>query len=343
MLEANGSATQPILTIAVPTFNMERLLQEDLASYADQRLREKLEVLVMNNASEDRSREIALSFCEQFPEIFRLIDRDSRGYGGSINQALALARGQYFRIVDADDWVNTEELLRQINLLEHCEADVVLSDYCVVSMSDGSSHHVAATAGRAPYNTLLTDLRCCCDTLPCIHSTTYRTQLLRGSGFFMQDRIFFVDEEYVVLPYLSAKSVCYTDCDVYRYRVDNPAQSTSPKNRAKLQSHREQILKRLIAEVGCCGPTSSAEKTGGLSYCRDRITKGVGDHFTTLYMYVEERNEGRRLAEEWKRYLLATAPEYWHATRKKAAALQLLNRFHISLTGYARLKRLCGK
>lgn len=340
MREVDGSATQPVLTIAVPTFNMERLLQEDLTSYADRRLREKLEVLVMNNASEDRSREIAESFCEQFPEIFRLIDRDSRGYGGSINQAMELARGRYFRIVDADDWVDTDQLVRLVTLLEHCTADVVLSDYCVVSMSDGAVRPVSATAGRVPYDTLLTDLRGCCDTLPCIHSTTYRTQLLRESGFFMQDGIFFVDEEYVVLPYLFAKNVYYTDCDVYRYRVDNPAQSTSPKNRAKLQSHRKQILKRLIAEVGRCGDDSPAAKTGGLFYCRDRIAKGVGDHFTTLYMYVEDRAEGRRLAGEWRAYLLKEAPEYWNAAAKKTAALSLLNRFHISLKTYAQLKKL---
>ena len=159
----------------------------------------------------------------------------------------------------------------------------------------------------------------------------------------MQDGIFFVDEEYVILPYLHAKDVFYTDCDVYRYRVDNPAQSTSPKNRAKFLGHREQILKRLIVEVQGQGEQSPAAATGGLAYCRDRIEKGIGDHFTTLYMYVENRSAGRTLAGKWKAYIKANAPEYWPGVKKKAAALALLNLFHVSLPLYAQLKGLRGK
>lgn len=340
MSEQPHTKTEPILTIAVPTYNMERFLREDLESYCAAALRGRLEVLILNNASIDASADIAREFCAREPDIFRLVDRDSRGYGGSINEAMRLAKGVYFRIVDADDWVDTQGLVRFVALLENCNADVVLSDYCIVSMSDDSSRRVSSSAECFPANTLVTDLKRVCATLPCIHSTTYRTALLRKSGFFMQDGIFFVDEEYVTLPYLYAKTVLYTDRDVYRYRVDNPAQSTSPKNRAKFLRHREQILKRLIAEIQRQDAQSPAAATGGLDYCRDRIGKGVGDHFTTLYMYVENRAEGRELAREWRAYIQTSAPEYWPGVRKKAAVLAVLNRFHVSLALYAQLKRL---
>lgn len=339
-MEQNRTLTEPILTIAVPTYNMERFLREDLESYCAPALRGRLEVLILNNASTDASADIAREFCSREPDIFRLIDRGSRGYGGSINDAQAAARGTYFRIVDADDWVNTAELVRFTELLQTVDADVVLSDYCVVSMSDGGSRRVSSSAGTISAGTVVTDLRRICATLPCIHSTTYHTGLLRKSGFFMQDGIFFVDEEYVILPYLRAKNVLYTDCDVYRYRVDNPAQSTSPKNRAKFLRHREQILKRLIEQVGQAEGDAQAEESGGLAYCRDRVSKGIGDHFTTLYLYVSNRKEGRGLAKEWAAYVQKTAPEYWPSTKKKAAALALLNRFHVSLALYAQFKRL---
>ena len=330
----------PILTIAVPTYNMERFLHEDLESYCAQKLRGQIEVLILNNASTDGSRAIAEKFCVKEPDIFRLINRDSRGYGGSINDALNTARGQYFRIVDADDWVNTAELIRFVEFLQTTDSDVVLSDYCVVSMSGGSARRVSASAGQVSSGTIVTDLRRLCGFLPCIHSTTYRTGLLRESGFFMQDGIFFVDEEYVILPYLRAQDVLYTDCDVYRYRVDNPAQSTSPKNRAKFLHHREQSLKRLLTEVQRQSVDSQVEASGGLNYCWDRITKGIGDHFTTLYLYVPDRREGRELAKAWKTYVRKTVPECWPSVWKKAAALTLLNRFHVSLALYAQFKRL---
>ena len=94
-----------VLTIAVPIFNMEWCLEKNLATYDDPRLIGRVEVICLNNASEDGSKAIIEKYVSSRPEIFRLMDRDSRGYGSSINAALAAAEGRYFRIVDADDWV----------------------------------------------------------------------------------------------------------------------------------------------------------------------------------------------------------------------------------------------
>ena len=257
-----------VLTIAVPTFNMDWCLNKNLATYCDPRLSGKVEVLCLNNASEDRSKDIILSFAEREPAIFRLVDRDSRGYGSSINDAIRLARGRYFRIVDADDWVDTEELIRLVEKLESCSCDVVLTDYTIVNMQDGACTPVCAGTYDVPYDEVLSSLCMPTKTLPSIHATTYRTELLRENGFQMQDGIFFVDEEYVILPYLHVKTVLYEPFNVYRYQVANPEQSTSPKNRGKYYGHREQVLKRLLKEY------DSARKSGcskeSLNYCRER-------------------------------------------------------------------------
>ena len=46
------------LTIAVPIFNMEWCLKKNLATYDDSRLIGRLEVICLNNASEDGSKSI---------------------------------------------------------------------------------------------------------------------------------------------------------------------------------------------------------------------------------------------------------------------------------------------
>lgn len=325
-----------VLTIAVPTFNMERWLDKNLATYQDERLVDRLEVICLNNASEDRSLEIIQRYVAAQPRLFRLMDRDSRGYGSSINAAIATARGRYFRIVDADDWVDTAELVKLVDALATCEADVVLTDYQIVNMQNGSHTAVRAGDQGAPYGVILTGFSWPTRTLPSIHATTYRISLLRESGFFMQDGIFFVDEEYVILPYLSARSVLYYPFDIYRYQVANPAQSTSPKNRSKYQQHREMVLERLIAAYLDAERIDKGNQA--LGYCYERICRGVGDHFTTLYMYVEDRREGRRLAKNWRQ---AVRPSpFWAPVRCKVWQLALLNRFSVSLRVYERLKAI---
>lgn len=330
----------PVLTIAVPTFNMERWLRKNLETYRDGRLEGRLEVLCLNNASEDGSKAIMEDFCQTSPGIFHLLDRDGRGYGSSINAAMAQARGQYFRIVDADDWVDTGELVKLVDMLESCEADVVLTDYRIVDMGSGVQTPVRAGEQGIAYHRLLSGFDGPKKTLPSIHGTTYRTELLRSSGFYMQDQMFFVDEEYVILPYLYAKSVIYFPFDVYRYQVANPAQSTSPKNRAKYREHREKVLRRLVGAY-LEEKENPARAKDAVDYCHARISRGVGDHLTTLYMYVEDRAAGRRLAHEWQLWLMGLPDKSFYAeTKSKADTLILLNRLHISLKTYNFLKKI---
>lgn len=329
----------PVLTIAVPTYNMERWLEKNLQTYCDNRLENRLEVICLNNASEDRSREIISHYVEKHPNIFKLYDRETRGYGSSINAAIAGAAGHYFRIVDADDWVDTEELVRLVDALADCDADVVLTDYEIVNMQTGQMIPVSAKEQGVSYGVVYHDFEFPVKTLPSIHGTTYRTGLLTDCGFYMQDNMFFVDEEYVVLPYLTAKSVEYFPFDVYRYQVANPEQSTSPKNRAKYREHREKILKRLIGAY--IEAERSGQDEGSLSYCFERIKNGVGDHFTTLYMYVENRAQGRSEALEWSRQLKALSNKrFYTETKRKAAILSGLNMFRVTLDQYNHLKQM---
>lgn len=328
---------QAILTIAVPTFNMAHWLEKNLVTYWDERLDGRLEVIGLNNASEDSSGEIIARFAAEYPGIFVLVNRDSRGYGSSINGAIEQAKGRYFRIVDADDWVDTEELVKLVDALEGCTADVVLTDYRIVNMQDGSQTPIQASDKGVIYGKVYCELGPCIRTLPSIHNTTYSTALLQESGFYMQDNMFFVDEEYVMLPYLQAESAIYYPFDVYRYQVDNPGQSTSPRNRAKFFEHRENVLRRMIAAY--LAAEAEGESPEALHYCFERIKNGIGDHFTTLNMYVEDRAEGRRLVKKWTVYVRTEASAFWPFVKKKALLLSVLNRLGVSLPAYEALKK----
>lgn len=329
---------KPVLTIAVPIYNMERWLEKNLETYRDKRLCNRLEVFCVNNASEDSSKAIAEKFCRESPDIFHLIDREVDDYGAAVNDALAMAGGAYFRIVDSDDWVDTKELVKLVDALETCSADVVLTDYQIVNMQTGAMKPIRASEKGIDYKRIYTTLDAPIKTLPSIHATTYRTAALRDNHFYMQNGIFFVDEEYVVLPYLHVRSVVYYPYDIYRYQVANPQQSMSPANRARFHSHREMVLRRLLAEYHVAERQGTDGKV--LAYCRERIGRGVGDHFTTLYMYIVDRRCGRELARQWKKDLLVGAPEFWQIARRKAQALYLLNVLHISLSQYERMKRV---
>lgn len=120
-----------LLTIIIPTYNMEALLEKDLTSLvlenAEQRA--KLDVIVVNDGSKDHSSEIAHQFAERYPEEFRVLDKPNGNYGSCINAALPMIEGKYVRIMDADDTYYTENLPAYLDVLEQQDAELVLSPY----------------------------------------------------------------------------------------------------------------------------------------------------------------------------------------------------------------------
>ena len=69
---------QKILTIIIPTYNMEKYLHKCLNSLivSDKSL-EKLEVLIVNDGSKDSSSQIAHEYESKFPKTFRVIDKEN--------------------------------------------------------------------------------------------------------------------------------------------------------------------------------------------------------------------------------------------------------------------------
>lgn len=324
------------LTIAIPAYNMEWCLEKNLLTYCSETLRGRLQVIVLNNASEDATREIAERLRADHPDIFLVANRDSRGYGSSINEALRMAEGKFFRVVDADDWVDTGELERFVSELEACEADIVQTDYTIEYMIQETSVPVTAAEKGAAYNEVYRDFYWPIRTLPSIYSTTYKTELLRTFGFSMQDKVFFVDEEYITIPFLYAKDVVYLDANVYHYLVQNPSQSTSPKNRGKYASHREAVLKRLLKIYTEEKNRKDRPENLAQEYFYERVRRGVADHFTTLYIYVEDRRSGRSMGAEWRRYIADVAPEM--ACDRKRRILYFMNILGVTPERYVALK-----
>ena len=93
---------EKILTIVIPTYNMQDYLHRCLDSLiVPEEQMKHLEVLVVNDGSKDNSSAIAHEYQNKYPDTFRVIDKDNGHYGSCVNAALKIATGKYFRLVDA--------------------------------------------------------------------------------------------------------------------------------------------------------------------------------------------------------------------------------------------------
>ena len=87
-----------ILTIIIPTYNMEKYLRRCLDSLIiDEEGMKQLEVLVFNDGSKDSSSQIAHEYQDKYPDTYRVIDKNNGNYGSCINIGLKEAKGKYVK------------------------------------------------------------------------------------------------------------------------------------------------------------------------------------------------------------------------------------------------------
>lgn len=122
MISANYSGKETImekiLTITIPSYNVEKYLDETLPHYFDERVLPDIEILIVNDGSKDNTLAIANGYHEKYPESVFVIDKPNGGHGSTINAGIAAARGKYFKVIDADDWVDTESFVKLIDTLK---------------------------------------------------------------------------------------------------------------------------------------------------------------------------------------------------------------------------------
>ena len=148
------------LTIIVPAYNMEKYLAKCCESVVvSQELREHLEVLVVNDGSTDKTSEVAHSFERKYPGTFRVIDKPNGHYGSCVNCGLAESKGEFVKLLDADDTYDKAEFERLLKFLVEGSAngalddiDLVLTDYRIVDKR-GKTLRVVSFGGKidAPF------------------------------------------------------------------------------------------------------------------------------------------------------------------------------------------------
>ena len=108
---------EKVLTITIPSYNVEKYLNQTLDSFIQEEILADIEVLIVDDGSKDRTPLIGKEYEEKYPGTFRVISKENGGHGSTINRGILEARGRYFKVVDGDDWVNTGDFVKLVKPL----------------------------------------------------------------------------------------------------------------------------------------------------------------------------------------------------------------------------------
>lgn len=235
-----------ILSVVIPTFNMEKYLGRCLHScIADLNEREKaaLEVIVVNDGSKDKSLSIAKKFQKDYPEVFTIIDKQNGNYGSCINAALKIAQGKYIKILDADDWFDGREFLKLVDcLMKGSDVDLVLTNYQLFMGEKKITSPVFPVHGG------LYKFDECMPSFPNMemHFVTYKVSILRDNNYKQTEGIFYTDQEWIFYPMLHVKTIEVLDASPYCYFLGRPGQSMDPQIVLRRIDDQYRILDRML-------------------------------------------------------------------------------------------------
>lgn len=107
----------PLLSVGLFVYNGERFLKEVLNSILSQTFTD-FELIISDNASTDRTGEIATAYAKRDDRIRYYRNEKNMGAGWNIRRVYELATGKYFKQAAADDLLEPDFLRRCVESLE---------------------------------------------------------------------------------------------------------------------------------------------------------------------------------------------------------------------------------
>lgn len=128
----------PKVSIIMPVYNAEKYLDEAIASVLKQTYPD-FELILINDRSTDRSKEICLEYREKDNRIvFFENNSEFHGPGPTRNIGLDHANGEYLYFMDADDWIEERLLECAVHRMRETNADIV--QFGAIYERDGDNH-----------------------------------------------------------------------------------------------------------------------------------------------------------------------------------------------------------
>lgn len=113
----DAPSAAPLVSVIMPVYNGERFLAQALDSALAQSMRSN-EIIVVDDGSTDGSGALADRYAAAHPERVRVVHQENQGLPLARNAAIAVARGRYFALLDADDVWLPGHLAACVDVLE---------------------------------------------------------------------------------------------------------------------------------------------------------------------------------------------------------------------------------
>lgn len=228
-----------LISVVVTTYNQEKTIGRTLDSILNQKCHVPFEIIIGEDCSTDRTRNICAEYERKHPDIVRLMPAaPNKGLIDNYHDCLLAARGLYIADCAGDDfWMDKFKLEKEVSILE-AHDDITLvhtawqyynEKYKTSKRNTYTQFKESITEGKRMLEAIVTQT-----TVPVIHLCTalYRADVLRNEyekdTFLFRNREFGCEDLQICFIMAYAGNVAYIDDVTLSYSCGNPSISFSP-------------------------------------------------------------------------------------------------------------------
>ena len=274
---------KPFVSVVVPVYNVQDFLPECLDSLVSQSLK-NIEIICINDGSTDNSLDILRSY-ERADERVRVLSKENRGYGHTMNMGFSAAKGEYIGICESDDFADKHMFEKMYRFAKKNDLDLLKANYYEHSEEGDflqrpfDEFEYRKVFDPRVYQGPLT-------ALPAIWSALYRRDLIRSNGIRFNETpgASYQDTSFVQQVWMSARRVAILEEGYLHYRVDNA--NSSVKSSAKVfavcdeYALSESFMKQDPERVAAFASILNLLKLGTYRWNFNRITDESRPGFT---------------------------------------------------------------
>ena len=241
-----------LLTVTVPCYNSQDYMEKCIESLL--RGGDRVEIIVINDGSRDATGAIGDRYAQMYPGIVKVIHQENGGHGAGINAGLKAATGKYFKVVDSDDEVSGN-FVSFLDRLELCDSqggvDLFVTNYYYVH-TDGVGDRSINYSDVLPEDRIFTwgdTRRFKLHQMLTIHSSTFRTEVMRRCGGELPRKVFYEDNLMVCRTLPFVERMFYMNVDLYRYTIGREGQSVQDDVSRRRYTHHLLIAEQCFQSV----------------------------------------------------------------------------------------------
>ncbi|WGI47489.1 glycosyltransferase [Lactiplantibacillus plantarum] len=233
----------PLISIIVPTYNVEKYIRTCIESILAQTYR-NVEVIIVNDGSKDQSLAVISDLICSHHNV-KVINQKNQGLSVARNTGIDVATGKYITFVDADDKIKPDFVSSLYQIADRTGADIVRGSF---RDFNGNIPKDWVPDFNVPTNcgTIVLDQFLSSNISFVVWSSIYRLDFINSNHIRFTPGILLEDGDFTTRAYMLAKLVATSSEPNYAYRIRQGSILTT-NNAQKMSLSEEKVISQFIS------------------------------------------------------------------------------------------------